>query len=123
MTAKARSRSKKQDGFADMRAILTQQREVALGLYEHDLRVGQQLSDDGAEDLIDQANNAYNREQIQTLLNELRTAHANKLRAFEVSRIGQQDIRHVIRLIGGVSKGNDVRHSSDAFRQLFCVKE
>lgn len=67
MTAKARSKSKKQDGFADMRATLTQHREVALGLYEQDLRAGQRSSDDGAEDLIDHANNAYNREFLLLL--------------------------------------------------------
>ena len=67
MTAKARSNAKKQDGSAAMRTLLTQHREVALGLYEHDLRAGQQSSDDGAEDLIDKANNAYNREFLLLL--------------------------------------------------------
>ncbi len=31
-------------------------------MYEHDLRVGQESSDNGAEDLVDRANSAYNRE-------------------------------------------------------------
>ena len=67
MTAKARSKSKKQDGVAAMRTLLTQHRDVALGLYQQDLRAGQQSSDDGAEDLIDKANNAYNREFLLLL--------------------------------------------------------
>ena len=58
MTAKARRKSAGQNGIEAMRTVLTQHREVALGLYEHDLRAGQQSSDDGAEDLIDQANNS-----------------------------------------------------------------
>lgn len=67
MTAKARRKSAGQNGIEAMRTVLTQHREVALGLYEHDLRAGQQSSDDGAEDLIDQANNSYNREFLLLL--------------------------------------------------------
>ena len=33
-----------------------------LSLYEHDLKVGQQASDEGTEDIVDRANNSYNRE-------------------------------------------------------------
>ena len=36
-------------------------------MYEHDLRVGQETSDDGAEDLVDRANSAYNREFMLSL--------------------------------------------------------
>ena len=33
-----------------------------MSLYEHDLRVGQEASDEGTEDIVDRANNSYNRE-------------------------------------------------------------
>jgi DnaK suppressor protein len=67
MTAKARKKNNKKDGLAAMRELLNQHRETALSLYEHDLRAGQQSSDDGAEDIVDKANNAYNREFLLLL--------------------------------------------------------
>ena len=36
-------------------------------MYENDLRVGQGTSDEGAEDLVDRANSAYNREFMLSL--------------------------------------------------------
>lgn len=44
------------------RSRLMDQREQIMNLYEHDLRVGQMASDEGTEDIVDRANNAYNRE-------------------------------------------------------------
>ncbi len=41
--------------------LVEHQREI-LSLYEHDLKVGQQASDEGTEDIVDRANNSYNRE-------------------------------------------------------------
>ena len=41
--------------------LLEQQTQI-MSLYEHDLRVGQQASDEGSEDIVDRANNSYNRE-------------------------------------------------------------
>lgn len=38
------------------------QREEMLSLYKNDLRVGSQANEDGTEDIVDRANNAYNRE-------------------------------------------------------------
>ncbi len=36
-------------------------------MYERDLRIGQETSDEGAEDLVDRANSAYNREFLLSL--------------------------------------------------------
>ena len=45
-----------------IRERLLSQRQEILDLYKHDLRVGQQSSDEASEDIIDRANNAYQRE-------------------------------------------------------------
>ena len=41
--------------------LLTHRQEI-LSLYEHDLKVGKEASDEGTEDIVDRANNSYNRE-------------------------------------------------------------
>lgn len=47
---------------------LEQQRQEILDLYQHDLEVGQRSRDEGgADDLVDRANNAYNREFMLAL--------------------------------------------------------
>lgn len=45
-----------------LRKKLVEQQGQILSLYEHDLKVGQQASDEGTEDIVDRANNSYNRE-------------------------------------------------------------
>ena len=50
-----------------IRKRLTERREEITNLYVHDLRAGQKLSDAGAEDLVDRANDAYNREFMLSL--------------------------------------------------------
>ena len=57
---KAKAKSKRQ--FNPQRERLLEQQREILDLYEHDLRVGQEASDDGSEDIVDRANNSYNRE-------------------------------------------------------------
>ena len=52
---------------------LTEHRQEIMNLYEHDVRVGQAASDDGSEDLVDRANNAYNREFMFALSDTERT--------------------------------------------------
>ena len=37
-------------------------RQEIMSLYEHDIKVGQEASDEGTEDIVDRANNSYNRE-------------------------------------------------------------
>jgi len=56
-----------------IRERLDRQRKEILSMYEHDLRVGQGASDEGAEDLVDRANSAYNREFMLSLSNSERT--------------------------------------------------
>lgn len=50
------------------RALLVK-REELLNLYKHDVRVGQESTDDNADDFADRANNSYNRELMFALSN------------------------------------------------------
>lgn len=55
------------DPFAALRERLQKQRQEILDMYEQDLRAGQESADDGTEDIVDRANNAYNRELMFSL--------------------------------------------------------
>ncbi len=67
-TKKKKRRAKGGGGTFDaLKKRLSEQREEILSMYEHDLKVGQEKVDDGAEDLVDRANNAYNREFMLSL--------------------------------------------------------
>lgn len=62
-STRAKKTSKKKAGGNDSyRRLLVEQQQQILSLYEHDLRVGQEASDEGTEDIVDRANNSYNRE-------------------------------------------------------------
>ena len=62
-STKAKKTIKKKANNSDLlRKKLVEQQQEILSLYEHDLRVGQQASDEGTEDIVDRANNSYNRE-------------------------------------------------------------
>ncbi len=50
-----------------IRRELQKYRQEILDLYQHDLAVGQRRGDEGADDLVDRANNAYNREFMLAL--------------------------------------------------------
>jgi DnaK suppressor protein len=50
-----------------VRKQLAAKRQEIMDFYLHDLRVGQSMSDAGAEDLVDRANDAYNREFMLSL--------------------------------------------------------
>ena len=54
-------------GLDAVRTTLTQQRDEILKLYEHDVRAGQEASDEGSDDVVDRANNAYSRELLFSL--------------------------------------------------------
>lgn len=60
-------RSKKAQGHKALQKRLIEKRQEVLSLYQHDLRIGQQASDEGSEDLVDRANSAYNREFMFSL--------------------------------------------------------
>lgn len=64
--AKAAAQSTKDPLFA-LRERLQKQRQEILDLYQQDLRAGQESADDGTEDIVDRANNAYNRELMFSL--------------------------------------------------------
>jgi len=61
-TKAGKTRRKKANNANPMRQKLVEQQEQILSLYKHDLKVGQQASDEGTEDIVDRANNSYNRE-------------------------------------------------------------
>ena len=58
---------KRINGAEAMKRRLERQRQEILDLYVHDLREGQRFQNDGAEDLVDRANDAYNREFMLSL--------------------------------------------------------
>jgi DnaK suppressor protein len=56
-----------QDRFEALRERLQNQRTEILDMYKQDVRAGQESADDGTEDIVDRANNAYNRELMFSL--------------------------------------------------------
>ena len=62
-----------QDQFQALRERLQNQRNEILNMYRQDLRAGQESADDGTEDIVDRANNAYNRELMFSLSDTERT--------------------------------------------------
>lgn len=67
------TKTKKQGGKISAKQVeairkrLNEKRDEITDLYMNDLRAGQKLSDSGAEDLVDRANDAYNREFMLSL--------------------------------------------------------
>jgi DnaK suppressor protein len=59
--------------LAALRQRLETQRDEILNMYKQDLRAGQESADDGTEDIVDRANNAYNRELMFSLSDTERT--------------------------------------------------
>jgi DnaK suppressor protein len=56
-----------QDQYQALHARLQKQRDEILDMYKQDLKAGQESADDGTEDIVDRANNAYNRELMFSL--------------------------------------------------------
>lgn len=56
-----------------LRGTLMERRDELLKLYRNDVRVGQESSDEGTEDVVDRANNAYRRELMFSLSDNERT--------------------------------------------------
>ena len=54
-------------GLDAVRTTLVDHRNEILKLYEHDVRAGQEASDEGSDDVVDRANNAYSRELLFSL--------------------------------------------------------
>lgn len=53
--------------YQALRERLLQQRQEILDMYNQDVRAGQESADDPTEDIVDRANNAYNRELMFSL--------------------------------------------------------
>ena len=51
-----------QDRFEALRERLREQRQEIMNMYNQDVRAGQESTDDPTEDIVDRANNSYNRE-------------------------------------------------------------
>ena len=54
-------------GTEAVREMLEGHRNEILALYEQDVRAGQEASDEGSDDVVDRANNAYSRELLFSL--------------------------------------------------------
>lgn len=63
---------KNTDGFAPLREKLLEKRQEITDLYESDLRAGKASTDEGTDDIVDRANNSYNREFLFSLSNSER---------------------------------------------------
>ena len=64
--AKTQTAVKRKD-FGGIRERLEQQRGDIMSLYQNDVRAGQESTDEGTEDIVDRANNSYNRELMFSL--------------------------------------------------------
>lgn len=51
-----------QESLEALRARLSEQRLEIMNMYNQDVRAGQESTDDPTEDIVDRANNSYNRE-------------------------------------------------------------
>ncbi len=51
-----------QERLDDLRARLREQRQEIVNMYNQDVRAGQESTDEPTEDIVDRANNSYNRE-------------------------------------------------------------
>jgi DnaK suppressor protein len=69
----------RQKEVAAFRERLEEQRREILNLYQNDVRAGQESTDEGTEDIVDRANNSYNRE----LMFSLSDAERNQLLAVD----------------------------------------
>jgi DnaK suppressor protein len=54
-------------GIETVRGLLIGHRDRILAMYEKDVRAGQEASDEGSDDVVDRANNAYSRELLFSL--------------------------------------------------------
>jgi len=66
-SAPAQQAPQDQSQFEGLRTRLLEQRREMYDLYNQDIRAGQESADDGTEDIVDRANNHYNRELMFSL--------------------------------------------------------
>jgi DnaK suppressor protein len=61
------AKAAKAKDFSAYRERLEKQRADILSMYQNDVRAGQESTDEGTEDIVDRANNSYNRELMFSL--------------------------------------------------------
>lgn len=61
------AKATKAKDFSAYRERLEKQRADILSMYQNDVRAGQESTDEGTEDIVDRANNSYNRELMFSL--------------------------------------------------------
>jgi len=66
-SSKAANKKLSKSAAQDLRRQLEEKRREIVDLYHRDLEVGQRTGGDGADDLVDRANDAYNREFMLAL--------------------------------------------------------
>lgn len=66
-SAPAQQAPQDQSQYSTLRDRLVEQRREMYDLYNQDIRAGQESADDGTEDIVDRANNHYNRELMFSL--------------------------------------------------------
>ena len=66
-SAPAQQAPQDQSQFDALRTRLLEQRTEMYDMYNQDIRAGQESADDGTEDIVDRANNHYNRELMFSL--------------------------------------------------------
>ncbi len=55
------------EGYDALRERLLQQKLEIVNMYKQDVKAGQESADDGTDDIVDRANNSYNRELMFSL--------------------------------------------------------
>ena len=55
------------EGYDALRERLLTQKQEIVNMYKQDVRAGQESADDGTDDIVDRANNSYNRELMFSL--------------------------------------------------------
>jgi RNA polymerase-binding transcription factor len=65
--AKAAPQATASGDFEPLRQRLVRHKQEIISLYQQDVRAGQESADDGTEDIVDRANNSYNRELMFSL--------------------------------------------------------
>lgn len=71
-TAASRKNPANRKELAPLREKLQEKRQEITDLYESDLRAGKASTDEGTDDIVDRANNSYNREFLFSLSNSER---------------------------------------------------
>jgi DnaK suppressor protein len=93
------------EDYSALRERLLEQKQEFVNLYKQDVRAGQESADDGTEDIVDRANNSYNRELMFSLSDgerQMLLQVEDALRRIDEGRYGRcascGSVIHVLRL-------------------------